>query len=580
MRKRVHIGQLSNTKGQMSFIGTFHSFGAKVLRENCHHFNRTPRFTIFDEDDSLTLCRQVCRNLNLDKEKYNPIDLAGQITEFKNELIRPDPTTVEGKVFYDYEASLEENNGFDFDDLIEKPIKLLREKAGILKKYQEQYQYILIDEYQDVNAAQYQLVKLLAGERANLSVVGDDQQAIYGWRGADFRNFLNFDKDWPAAKVVLLEENYRSTPNILRAANEIIKNNKFQRPKRLWTQKPEGEPIVLFAAQEEHEEADWLAGKIRQLWQNQGHALEGIALIYRTNAQSRALEQALIAEEVPYRIFGGIRFYERKEIKDILAGLRLAQNPKDQLSIERLVKNFPQSKTKLLVEQLPRLAQELTLIQLINYFLNHTDYFQYLERRFRNSEEREENVKELINFAASFVDRGLTAFLEQVSLAQAQDAPAGERGVNLMTIHLAKGLEFDTVFIAGCNEGTLPHHRSYNTEEELEEERRLMYVAVTRASQRLFLSFNKIPSRFLYEIPPELVLFINQNGRAPARGREGWSAGRSPGEGWSASRSSDGGWPASRSDDGGWPASRSDDGGWPASRSLGEGWEEELWIDY
>lgn len=515
MKGRILEDSKLKTENSKLFIGTFHSFGAKILRQEHKFFDRTKNFTIFDDDDGLSLIKKLLKNRNLDRDKYNPLIIQNRISKIKSELTNhKDSTLIDDrqlveKIFDDYERVLAQNNAFDFDDLIEKPVKLLRLNLDILEKYQNQYHHILVDEYQDINTAQYQLIRLLAKKHKNLSVVGDDAQSIYAFRGADFRNFLNFERDWPEAKIVLLEENYRSTPTILRAANEIIKNNKLQKQKNLWTQSLEGAPIKIFAADDEPTEAEWVVHQIQNLRPSQGLRLEQVAVLYRTNAQSRAIEQALIYSRIPYQIFGGLRFYERKEIKDIVAGLRVANNPQDTVSAERLIKNFSKGKSSILLENLPRLAKELTTIQLINYFINNTDYFDYLEKNFRNHRERLENIKELLAFATNFSNQaeGLGSFLEQISLAQSHDQPEGERGVNLMTIHLAKGLEFDHVFLIGCSEGTLPHHRSYNTAEELEEERRLMYVAVTRAAKNLFLSFSHLPSRFLYEIPPELISY-------------------------------------------------------------------------
>ena len=489
------------------FVGTFHSFGAKILRQEHKRFQRTGNFTIFDEDDSMSLLKQALKNLNFSKDKYNPIIIKHQISKIKSELLEVDRNTADGAIFEEYELILRKNNAFDFDDLIGKPVQLFSSEKDILKKYQNKYRYILVDEYQDINTAQYHLIILLAQNHHNLSVVGDDAQSIYAFRGADFRNFLNFEKHWPKAKVILLEENYRSTPNILKAANEIIKNNKLQKQKNLWTKNPQGEAIKLFAAEDEEVEADWITEQIVNLTREE-ITLKQAAILYRTNAQSRAIEQSLIFKRIPYQIFGGIRFYERKEIKDIMAGLRFANNPHDSVSAERLTKNFSRAKSGDLIENLPRLSKELTIIELLNYIINNTDYLEYLENNFKNYQERIENVKELISFASGFTkEKGLDEFLERVSLTQGHDNAKNQDGVNLMTIHLSKGLEFDAVFIAGCSEGVLPHHRSYNTNEELEEERRLMYVGVTRAAKKLFLSFSNIPSRFLYEISPELIQY-------------------------------------------------------------------------
>ena len=374
------------------FVGTFHSFGARILRKEHKFLDRTTNFSIFDNDDGLSLLKQVMKNLNLNKEKFNPITYENKLSKIKSELTKPEDE-LELKIYEEYEAALQKNNAFDFDDLIEKPVKIFLKHPEILKKYQNQYQHILVDEYQDINTAQYQLIKLLAQKHQHLSVVGDDAQSIYAFRGADFRNFLNFENDWPEAKVVFLEENYRSTPTILEAANGVIRNNQLQKQKSLWTKNPAGEKIRLFAAEDETAEAEWVVSQIRNLLRLNLGKLEEVAILYRTNAQSRAIEQELIVNRIPYQIFGGIRFYERKEIKDIVAGLRLANNPQDSVSAERLIKNFPKYKSQNLLENLPRLSRELSTVQIINYFINNTDYFEYIEKNYKNYQERLENIR-------------------------------------------------------------------------------------------------------------------------------------------------------------------------------------------
>jgi len=575
------------------FLSTFHSFGANILRKESGYFKRSPQFLIFDDSDALSLLRKIIKQFNLDKEKAKPALFKYQISRIKSEMADEDDELVK-QIFFEYEKALERNNAFDFDDLIEKPVRLFQEKPAVLKKWQNRFQHILVDEFQDTNVAQYRLVKLLAKDHSNLSVVGDDAQSIYGWRHADFRNFLNFEKDWPNAKVVKLEQNYRSTANIIQAADQVIKKNKLQKEKTLWTDNPAGSKIKVIAASNEEAEVDWIVDYLHNVILNSSegsqdssaslqndngvvrndnyNALQNTAILYRTNAQSRALEQTLIYTRIPYQIFGGIKFYERKEIKDMLAGLRLAFNPKDEVSLERLQKNFSKSKSEHLIDNLPRLAKELTVMELINFIINNTNYVTYLENNFKNYEERIENVQELIKSAEAFTHpvilntpsvilntpsvilntpsvilndsegslgdssaspgtglylaspqndsggarndkmQGLAEFLEKVSLVQQHDLGKGEKGVNLMTIHLSKGLEFDNVFVSGCNEGILPHEKSLATSEQLEEERRLMYVAMTRARKNLFLSFNGLASRFLYEIPPELVDFQSLTG--------------------------------------------------------------------
>jgi DNA helicase-2/ATP-dependent DNA helicase PcrA len=516
------------------FIGTFHSLGARILKEEAKHAGRTKYFTIFDEDDSLGLIKDILKESNLSKERFNPIAIAAKISQIKNEVQRLNSApsdfvlrqhenahtnydNIIAAVFEKYEATLLKNNAFDFDDLIEKVVRIFLSNKEILKKYQNRWQYILVDEFQDVNTSQYMLIKLLAQKHKNLFVIGDDQQAIYGFRFADFRNFLNFEKDWPNAAIIKLEENYRSTKNIICAASELIKNNKFQKPKTLWTKNPEGNLIKILAFQNKEEEALGIAEKILEIIR-QGESLKNNAVLYRTNAQSRAIEQALIRAQIPYEIFGGLKFYARKEIKDIVAGLRYASNIKDVISSERIRKIFTSrrwaEKSESLLKELPKLAEELSIAELINFFLENTDYNAYLEKNFKNSEERRENIKELIDFAGSF--KNLDEFLERISLLQSADTPRHSHShghnINLMTIHLAKGLEFDNIFIIGANDGLLPHERSMFDNEELEEERRLMYVAMTRAKHNLCISFYDLPSRFLGEIPPELVEFKQVTG--------------------------------------------------------------------
>jgi len=520
--KKNSAYQGSNVKGQMftngqcPFVGTFHSLGARILKNEAESVKRTAAFTIFDEDDASSLIKTAMKSLDISKDQYNPAAIRGQISSVKNELLAPEEYLDKRSltIFKKYEELLIQNNGFDFDDLIEKAVWLFKNEPDILKKYQKQFQYILVDEYQDVNTSQYQFVKLLAQEHKNLSVVGDDAQSIYAFRGSDFRNFLNFESDWSNAKVVKLEQNYRSTGTIITAASEVIKNNKSQKPKELWTKNEAGELIRVIETNDAEQEANFVADKIQKLIMKDS----GVAILYRTNAQSRAIEQELIVNQIPYKIFGGLKFYERKEIKDIVAALRVAFNPKDGVSAERLTKTLPKETAKYLCQELPRLGKELSILQLISFFLENGNYFEFLDKKFKNSRERVENINELIVFASGF--KNLSEFLERVSLLQSSDQPAnqllvnGQRSiVNLMTIHLAKGLEFDNVFVIGCNESLLPHQMSWGSQDDLEEERRLMYVAMTRAKKELCLSFYNLPSRFLYEIPPELTEFISISNR-------------------------------------------------------------------
>ena len=495
------------------FVGTFHSFGVKILKNESAYFGRTKNFTIFDDDDSLSLVKKILKDKNLPKDRYNPINILGKISDIKSELQNPEEmnpeTAQEAKiieVFFEYENQLKKSNAFDFDDLITKTVEVLN-REEVLERYQKQYEYILVDEYQDINTAQYQLIKLLSQKSQNIFAIGDDAQSIYKFRGSDFRNFLNFEKDWPKAKIIKLEQNYRSTGIIISASSVLIKNNKQQKPKELWTENKDGEAIKIFAFPSAEEEAWGICGKIVELMR-QGEALNDIAVLYRTNAQSRAMETALIQNKIPYEIYGGLKFYARKEIKDLIAGLRYAYNPSDAASIERIDKNFNKSKSKIVFEKLPELTKELGLVQIIKFFMESTDYTAYLVKNFKNPSERMENIKELINFASQYDDP--YKFLEEVSLMSASDGKPKllKNSIKLMTIHAAKGLEFNNIFLIGCNEGLIPHEQSFFKADDIEEERRLMYVAMTRAKSKLFISFYGLPSRFLSELPGDLIDFV------------------------------------------------------------------------
>ncbi len=501
------------------YVGTFHSLGATILRREFRAFERDVSFVIFDDHDSFNLVKKAVKKIlpkqeakAAAKKKGIPIFFSQRISEMKNlpsatnGQRRPTPEDqFVPAVFEEYEAALVRNNAFDFDDLIAKPVDLFSKNPTALRKYQSKFDAILVDEWQDINPKQHELVALLAGGHRNLSVVGDDEQTIYSWRYADVRTFLNFEKNWPGATVHFLEENYRSTGNIINAAAAVAQNNRFRAPKKLWTANPDGDPITLFEAWGENDEAAWIARQI----DNRKSQISNrtTAILYRTNAQSRAIEQALIRHDIPYRVFGGLKFYERREVKDAVAALRWAANPKDSISKERLEK---MSKKKFLAFRETIMAKnDLRPSAILTTFLEKFDYFEYLEQYFLNATEREENISELATFVENFKD--LTELLEKISLLQAADDENNQKNVAvaqaetpeviLMTIHMAKGLEFDTVFIAGAAEGLLPHIRSIDKEDSLEEERRLMYVAMTRARKKLFISFYGLPSRFLGEIP-------------------------------------------------------------------------------
>ena len=516
MKKRI-AGELIKSglgKGGLPFVGTFHAFSAHILRKEAKKAGRDYNYIIFDDGDSKKVIRQIIKSLNFDENKrITPLTARKEISKIKIGL--SDLGDVDPKIrliYEEYEKSLKNQNAFDFDDLITKVVRIFIEQPGTLKKHQDRFDYILVDEYQDINKAQYELVSLLAQNHGNINVVGDDQQSIYAFRGASIETFIGFEKQWPKTKIVHLGENYRSTKNIVNAAAGVIKNNRFQIPKDLWTKNPEGSPVRVIAARSSSDESDIISEKILS-----GGFRES-AILYRTNAQSRAIEQSLNYNSIPYEIYGGVRFYERKEIKDILAPLRYALNPKDKVSEDRINKTFKKAVREELKEKLPGLAKQLGLMELIGYVLKTTDYFTHLNAKFENSADRNENVQELISYAATFED--LSEFIEKVSLLESSEKIAdklrqeGSKDaiVKLMTIHLAKGLEFDDVYIAGTNEGILPHQRSYFREADPEEERRLMYVAMTRARNNLFISFYGLASRFLYEIPPELVKFNVDDG--------------------------------------------------------------------
>ncbi len=402
------------------------------------------------------------------------------------------------------------HNAFDFDDLLEKLVLVLKDNPEILKKYQRRYQYVLVDEYQDLNNVQYEFLKLLSRDGGNLSVVGDAAQTIYTWRGSNINIFLNFEKDWPEAQITLLEENYRSTSNIIDAASGVLLGERTLSPNlkyKLWTKNGEGKAVTLLESGSEEEEAEWIVDKIVE--KKISTPAETQAILYRTNAQSRALEQALLRRGVPYRVFGGMRFYERKEIKDVLAGLRYALNRADEISKERLEKSILKTRFRRFEAELNSI-QSKDPLELIRLFLNSTDYLQYIERSMTDPDERKENIAELIHFASEFKE--LPPFLEQISLLQSADNLSKRNnsdGLILSTVHLAKGLEFDTVFISGVKEGLIPHARSFYDPESLEEERRLLYVAMTRARKELYLCFYEIPSRFLSAIPEANMIYVN-----------------------------------------------------------------------
>lgn len=555
--------------GTMPTLGTFHSVGLRILRRHAEKLGYGTNFTILDSGDQVALMRRILTELELDPKRHTPGGMLSKVQKLKTELIRYGDYSGTGytekivsRIYRAYQSRLESMNSVDFGDLIMLPVRLFREHPEVLTAYQNQWKYLLVDEYQDTSHDQYTLIGMLAAQHGNLFCIGDDAQSIYLFRQADIRNILNFQRDWPQGKIILLEQNYRSTKTILAAAQAVISNNKAQIPKDLWTHNVEGDRVVVTETINERHEAQHLIETIRKL-QKQRYTLSDVAVLYRTHAQSRALEEQLVREGVPYRIVGGIRFYERREVKDLLAYARLLNNGADVVSLERianvptrgvgkatinrlasidapdrisaigiLAHEYPPTSRahKALVELhamlagLQRMAQEKKPSELLKEVMKQTKYEDYLRAPksgdAENVEERIENVRELLTVAKKYDSAGpagLGQLLEEVALLQDTDTLAiGDKAVTLMTMHAAKGLEFPVVFIAGMEEGLFPHSRTIYSPHELEEERRLCYVAVTRAKEKLFVSLAKwrtiygsrhanIPSRFLDEIPARLL---------------------------------------------------------------------------
>jgi DNA helicase-2/ATP-dependent DNA helicase PcrA len=597
-------------------IGTFHAICARILRQEAEAAGISPQYVIYDSADQLSLVRQAIRSLNLDDKLYRPQSMHARISQAKNELYAPAEMPartyreeVARRVYERYQALLAENGALDFDDLLMRAVQLFRESAEVRAKYQNRYPFILVDEWQDTNMAQYELVRLLAGARANLFVVGDEDQSIYRFRGADYRNVARFREDYGQARVILLEHNYRSTQTILDVANAVIARNVRRHPKRLFTEKESGPQITVVEAYDEREEGDWIVTEIQRLAARGEAQLGDCAVMYRTNAQSRPLEDAFVQRGVPYKLVGATRFYERKEIKDVLAYLRLIHNPYDGIGLARIINVPPRSIgqqtisslvgwagqlglpvyaalqilaggegaepaegeakppfgaraaqalvgfTRLL-EGLIRARHELNLLELLDLLLQKTEYAAFVRDGTEEGQARWENILELRSVARDYADlpveTALSTFLEEIALVsdvdtldEKVDAPT------LLTLHAAKGLEFRAVFIAGMEENLLPHSRSMDDPEQMEEERRLCYVGVTRAKDRLYLlhTFRRTlygeseirePSRYLHDIPPNLLRGWqdNKTARQPALGLEpGRFLGRSP-AGSSSSRPS------------------------------------------
>lgn len=559
------IIKLIGSIGYQIQTSTFHSFGLKLLKENYERLGFDKNFVIMDSDDSLTIVKKILKDMDLDPKTYNPRAIRNKISSCKNELISPKAYSrytvspyeeIVCKVYEKYQEKLMKNNAVDFDDLLILPIKLFEENKDILEKYQEQFKYILIDEYQDTNEAQYKLTKMLSEKYRLITCVGDDSQSIYSFRGANYKNILNFEKDYKDAKTILLEQNYRSTSYILNAANDVIKNNKMKKEKNLWTSRGEGNKVKYYRALSESDEAYYVVKGIKQSISN-GNNYDDIAVLYRTNAQSRNLEEAMLKENIPYRVVGSFYFYSRKEIKDLLAYLRLIHNEKDNISLLRVI-NTPKRgiglKTienltkkadeenisiyeaitsgkelefKKIIEKLKEVSENVTLTELIDKILTGTGIKEELEKEEDlTSEVRLENLEEFKSITKSFEERegliSLEDFLLEISLvSDAEEYKDDTNRVSLMTVHSVKGLEYKDVFIVGMEEGIFPHMNSLMESSEIEEERRLAYVAITRAKDNLTIInarrrtlFGREqvnpPSRFISEISTDLLDIVNK----------------------------------------------------------------------
>ncbi|MBD3270280.1 AAA family ATPase [Candidatus Peregrinibacteria bacterium] len=554
-------------------VGTFHSICVRILRKHIHELGYDNSFVIYDTTDQQILMKRVLEELQLDAKQFNPKAILNFISNAKNQLIGPNKyyqfvnnyfTEKVEKAYKVYQRELQKNNALDFDDIIMKTVELFRTNTEILDKYQEQFKFISVDEYQDTNHAQYVLTNLLAEKYRNLCVIGDSDQSIYSFRGANIQNILDFEKDYPDAKVILLEQNYRSTQLILDAAHAIIEKNTRRKEKKLWTEQAHGSKIIVKELYNERQEGEYIAEEIIQsLKNNISENYNDFVVLYRTNAQSRVIEEAMLRFSIPYKIIGGIKFYERKEIKDIISYLRAIQNPNDSISLLRIIntparkigkktvdtiqnyairnsttfwqaleqidqieairgaKNKALEDFKALISELQVKNRENAVGPLIKHVLELTGYKKFVDDGSVEGESRMQNIHELISVASKYnkLDPGesLSIFLEEISLITDLDnLDQSDNAVTLMTIHSAKGLEFKNVFIAGLEDGIFPHSRSLLEREELEEERRLMYVAVTRAMEKLYLlhAANRMlygesqanpPSQFIIDIPEELI---------------------------------------------------------------------------
>lgn len=543
IKKRVSL--LTGANKTIPWSGTFHSICSRILRKDGTRIGIPISFVIYDSDDQLSTVKQIVKDFGINTKQINPHAILSSISQAKSELIGPDDyegfakgyfhKTV-AKVYFEYTKRLHKADALDFDDLLFQCVILFRKEPEVLDKYQNTFKYILVDEYQDTNKAQYELTRLLAKKHLNIFVVGDMSQAIYSFRGADYRNILNFQRDYPDAKIYNLEQNYRSTQTILDAATNVISNNTNNIKLELWTDKGLGEKITVFGAQSEKEESFYVCTQIDEL-KTKKTPLTDIAILYRTNAQSRNIEEQLIRFNIPYRIIGGFRFYARKEIKDVISYLRVIHNPKDSVSWERIINTPPRGigdktreklkadgwnisvideKTKLPFTKWIEDAKTLSTNELLHEVVEKSGYLSWLNDGTEENLSRIENIKELYSVASQFNE--LADFLENVALIESTDKPNRDDmdAVTLMTIHASKGLEFKYVFLIGAEEGLFPHSQSLMEKEQLEEERRLCYVAITRAMEKIHITNaqsrlyfgttqSNFPSRFISEIPSSLI---------------------------------------------------------------------------
>lgn len=570
MRERVAqlLGHRSDDRSFMPFMGTFHSICVRLLRQDGDQIGIPKNFVIFDELDRTACVKKISKELSIDEKSFPARKLSSIISSAKNELISPDeltstassPTQKEAaRVYPLYQKTLKDAMALDFDDLISRTVQMLSGNEQIRTKWQQQFRYVMIDEYQDTNAAQYKLIKLLTNENNNIAVVGDDWQSIYSWRGADFKNILNFEKDYKNCQVIKLEQNYRSTKHILDAAHSVISKNAHRSTKKLWTDLGDGLPVQIIPVGSERNEGEAIVRTIRNQVDGGIRTYKDFAVLYRTNAQSRSLEEVFVHYGIPYRIVGGVRFYDRKEIKDIMAYLRLIYQPEDVMSFERIVNvparsvgaksliNFnawrtenaitldealqnadrctditPKARKGLLeladiVRSMREVVGDSNVSGLVDSLVRRLDYLTYLDDGTMQSEARQENVKELLSVASEYEELGLEGFLEEVSLLTSSDNNDTHKdSVTLMTLHGAKGLEFPVVFMSGMEETVFPHSRALYDASEMEEERRLCYVGMTRAKQELYLLYassrmlyggtlHNPPSRFLADVDSRLA---------------------------------------------------------------------------